>query len=230
MLLPQIPVEIQHQQVLGCLGATGKQRIDRDLLDQVNEMILLGKSLLQPAAAVAQVRVSPAGDTVYLSGAAFHLPDLSQWLKGCSVASVAAVTVGETIEKEVERLFHRGLATRAVILDAVGTEAAEGAANQVVKLLARQMRIRGLFPTPRLGPGYRGLKMDYLPLFLEMAGGEQIAVTCNNFFQMNPVKSLCFMVGWSSEQQKEQVKCDFCHQANCQFRAVRTEGESGVVF
>lgn len=230
MLLPRVPVEISYRQVLRSLGTTEKQRVHPDLQDQINQMILLGKSLCHPAATLAQVPVVLEGERLSLGGVAFDLPELNKTLKGCTAVSVAAVTVGETIDREVEQLFQTGQATRAVILDAVATVAAEEAANQVIKLLSGQQKVKGLYPTPRLGPGYRGVKMDCLPLFLRLADSEQISVTCNEYFQMNPVKSLCFAVGWSPVQQKDTEKCNFCQQGNCPYRAVRTEGENGVVF
>ncbi|GAB6157816.1 hypothetical protein JCM39194_10160 [Desulfotomaculum varum] len=226
MLLPHIPLDLQLQQVAASLGVGSKQSIEQRWLTRLQEMINLGKCLLQPAAVAAQVQLSPDGATLYHREGLFYLPCLAPYLAECSTASVVTVTVGETIAREVTNLFSQGLAANAVLLDAVGTAAVEEAARRAVRLLAGRQRSKGLFPAPRLGPGYRGLPMDCLPLFLQMSGAEQIAVACNEYYQMQPAKSLCFMVGWRPRPTQEQIKCQSCQMINCRMRQANAEGES----
>ncbi|CCO06945.1 Vitamin B12 dependent methionine synthase,activation region [Desulforamulus hydrothermalis] len=230
MLLPHIPLDLQPQQVAACLGVGNKQPVEPRWLARVQEMINLGKCLMQPAAVAAHMQLAPDGATLYRREASFNLPWPGSYLENCSTASVVTVTVGETIEKEVTGLFSQGLAADAVLLDAVGTAAVEEAARRVVRLLAGRQRSKGLFPAPRLGPGYRGLPMDCLPLFLQMSGAEQIAVACNEYYQMQPAKSLCFMVGWCPRPTQKQVKCQSCQMTNCRMRQANAEGESELVF
>lgn len=218
MRLPQIPVTIEYRQVTRYLGQRGnEQEFNSDLKPLIHKMINLGKSLMHPTATYANIQ---------LGGEQLDLAGLKKTLKCYTGVSLVAVTVGETIEKEVEQLFQQGQSTQAVILDAVGTVAVEEAANWVLKLLSRQQRVKGLFPGPRIGPGYQGFNMKELPSFLFLAGAEQINIQCNKFYQMTPVKSLVFMVGWSSHKNKLKDKCTLCNKVDCQYRIVRTEGEN----
>ncbi|WP_003543378.1 Vitamin B12 dependent methionine synthase activation region [Desulfotomaculum nigrificans] len=212
MLLPQVPVSLKYEQVLRYLGH-GNQSFSGKPDRFITETITRGRALLHPAAVVADMY--PHEQEVWPQ----------RLLKCCLKASVVAVTVGETIEQETNRLFQIGETAAAVILDAVATAGVEAAADWVVHILAQQNRGRGLFATPRYGPGYGGLAMEYLPTLYELAGAQQIGITFNQFYQMTPVKTLLFVVGWSINKYDHRSNCDWCSKKDCQFRKIWEEGE-----
>lgn len=216
MLWPYIPLTIEYMQVLRYLGVLEKAKVDERLSKIIQQCITQGKLLVKPAAVFSRVSVK-------------ELPVPENLLKNCLFTSVVAVTVGENIERETSRLFQQGETTQGVIMDAVATVAVEEVASRVLTILSSQQRIEGLFPTPMFAPGNENLAIDYLPVLLRLAGGKQIGIGLNDYLQMTPVKSLCFLVGWTSTSCKPQNKCNLCNKKNCQFRRVRTEGEKHVV-
>lgn len=228
MQLQQIPVTIDYAQVLRYLGTRGNQPVDHEITKLIKDSVLIGKSLLSPAAVIEHFPSQPAGEHLLL-GDSFYLPMVDPSLNYCNYCSVVAVTVGETIDQRIEKLFAKGEATQSVILDAVGTVAVEEAANRIVSFLSHQQRVKGLYPSVRLAPGYRGFPLHYLPKLLSIAGGKETNISCNEHYQMKPVKSLCFIIGWGNQPCDNHAKCSLCDKIYCQFRVVSTEGESGVV-
>ncbi|GAB6180443.1 hypothetical protein JCM14036_17620 [Desulfotomaculum defluvii] len=216
MLLPQIPLNIPPNKVLQYLGIKNVSNQTPQLLRQINDIIQEAKIFITPTAVINQIPFCFDKGKITL-GDSLEIRD--PVLKKVSAVSVVAVTVGEAIEQEATLLFRRGETTRGVIMDAVGTVAVEAVAEQVIGLAASQMRLKGLYPTPKLGPGYRGVPMEYLPDMLELADALQIKITCNDFYQMNPSKSLCFVVGWGSKPFKINSKCDLCQKTNCLYRS-----------
>lgn len=217
MLLPQIPLNIPPAKVLRYLGLKNSANLSPDLLRQIADVIHAGKVLAAPTAVINQVPFGQEQQWVTL-GHKRNLVIRDAALRKINAMSVVAVTVGEAIEQEVTRLFKHGETTKGVILDAVGTVAVEELSEQVIGLAASQMRLKGLFATAKLGPGYQGIPLEYLPTMLQLADAWQINIACNEFYQMKPAKSLCFVIGWTPEPPKIHKKCDLCQKANCLYR------------
>lgn len=213
MLWPYIPLTIEYKQVLRYLSILDNAKVDERLLKNIQQCITRSRLVLKPTAVFSHVSVE-------------EIPVPDDLLKNCLSTSVVAVTVGENMEREISRLLQQGETTKGFIMDAVATVAVEEAANRVLAILSSQQRIQGLFPTPMLAPGNQNLAIEFLPILLRLAGGEQIGIVINDYLQMTPVKSLCFFVGWTSSSCKPQNKCNLCNKGNCQFRRVRTEGEN----
>ncbi|WP_198006896.1 Vitamin B12 dependent methionine synthase activation subunit [Desulforamulus reducens] len=209
---------ISKDKVFLYLGINDQGKVNSEMLEQIQQVIQAGRVLLSPTGILNQVPLRFHEKSIFISHD-IKLRMKNSFLKNCTTASVVAVTVGETIDKEVAKLFEKGEATSGIILDAVGTVAVEEAADQVVRMLSQQMRLKGLFATPRLGPGYQGMPIECLPEVLYLAGGGKIKITTNEYYQMIPAKSLCFILGWSSQPSKYHKKCDFCHKTDCQYRS-----------
>ncbi|MEG6523551.1 Vitamin B12 dependent methionine synthase activation subunit [Desulfotomaculum sp. 1211_IL3151] len=228
MLLPQIALKIPPAKVLRYLGIKNSTDHWPELLRQIEAVIQAGKVLATPTAAITQVPFCLEQQGVVIGS----MPDLvlgDAALRKISAVSVVAVTVGEAIEQEVTRLFNKGETTKGVIMDAVGTVAVEELSEQVIGLAARQMGVRGLYATAKLGPGYQDMPLEYLPAVLQLAEAWQINITCNEFCQMKPSKSLCFFIGWVPEPPKIREKCDLCQKADCLYRCWNGRREEFVL-
>ncbi|WP_143758760.1 Vitamin B12 dependent methionine synthase activation subunit [Desulforamulus ruminis] len=229
MLLSQIPVRVKYQQVLRMMGQPAAEELSAQNLEKIKPLLNLGQSLLHAAAFFSMHHFWLEENILRVNERVFHLAAPSNELVHCRQISVIAVTAGEEISRQGERFMHAGEMTAAFILDAVGTVAVEEAANYTVNLIARQQRLQGLHPTPRFLPGCRGFSLQDLPALLSLAKGERLGITCNDHFQMTPVKSLVFLVGWSAIEYKLASKCAACPKRNCQYRQSSMEGENQIV-
>lgn len=229
MLLPQVPVDISTSKVLRLLGQKDKSLpLPEHINSIVDEVVSGGKVLLHPTASWTCLAFSPEGFLKKASGEKFILPGFNNLTTPIHSASVIAVSVGETIDIEINDLFKQGNYLAATTLDALGTVAVEETANRVIKLLSAQKKSSGLFPTPRYIPGCREGELHCLPDLLEVAGANKVNIRCNTYFQLEPVKSLVFWVGWGPFGYSVNDKCLNCNKTNCKYRTDKREGEGSI--
>jgi hypothetical protein len=87
--------------------------------------------------------------------------------------------------------------TRAVILDAVASEAVETFADHVNEILAREHSLSGLKPTMRFSPGYGDLRTDIHTKLLPLLESERIGIRSHpQNFILYPEKTISAVIGW----------------------------------
>lgn len=217
MLLSQIPVSISVGQVLRSLGKRDESLDMHGSLDETFKQTLsMGRLLLCPSATWGNFSNSTEG---HFNSESRTVARLSQFT-GFDNISVIAVTVGDNITKKVEQLFDLGKPTEAVILDAVGTVAVEEAAGWITNMLGTMQRKKGLFPKTYV-PGCSDLKISILPELIPLVNGEKIKISCDQYYQLNPVKSKVFILGWVTEKELCYLnKCKGCQKADCLHREI----------
>lgn len=204
LIFSEIPVSIDLPKVLRYMGQpVHKQSLE--ILEHIRPMVSSVKHLVHPQAICTDLTVTAELVTIPV-------------LRCCKTASVIAVTVGKAIEEEINQLFNVKKTTAGLATDALGTVAVEEAANWVLELKGRQQRVKGLYATTRTGPGYPGVELMEVSRFLALAGADQIGLSCDEYGNLHPKKSLVFLVGWSHFKTTESHKCNRCKNISCQFR------------
>ncbi len=107
---------------------------------------------------------------------------------------LAVVTVGSTIDGEMERRQRTGDVAEAVIIDALGSAYAEGAAVAVNRTLIEEGRMLGLHAGPRRSPGFGRWKLDAQFDLLRVLNADRIQVRLSESGYMIPQKSISFAV------------------------------------
>ena len=106
------------------------------------------------------------------------------------------VTIGLKLEKKVSALFDKGDLTEGFVLDAVGSEITDAAADlihhHVLKKLATD---NGYTLTPRFSPGYGDWSLTVQKDVLQVCRGDRIGVSLNPSSLMKPRKSVSAVVG-----------------------------------
>lgn len=124
------------------------------------------------------------------------------------------VTIGKKLEKEVKKLFKKGESSRAVILDAVGSSAAESAADMLNQKITGWARGARLQTTRRFSPGYQGWQVEGQEMVFNSFKGEEkrLGVTLTPSRVMVPLKTLSFAVklGRAPMEEANQEKCSNC--------------------
>ena len=127
---------------------------------------------------------------------------LKNHLQGCQRIAALAVTIGDLLEKQVEKLFAAGSYTEALLLDAAGSVAVEAAADQADLTLAAQMAKIGLYTTRRFSPGYGDWDLSVQPVLLSLTGGSHINLSVTSSFMLTPRKSITAVIGLRPEWLK----------------------------
>ena len=131
--------------------------------------------------------------------------------------ALGLVTIGPELEREVSRLLAEGESTRALLLDAAGSAAAEAAADQL------EGQIHPGRPR-RFSPGYGCWPLTAQRALFDLLPHEEIHVRLLPSCLMSPRKSVSFAV-WLSPEDEADVpeecrasRCADCDLTTCPYR------------
>lgn len=110
-------------------------------------------------------------------------------------------TIGPQIESESSQLMKSDEMMKALILDAIGSEAVEQVARQVDRLLCEKAREMDLWPSKRFSPGYKSWNIEEQRYIFRMIPGEDIGVTLNESLMMIPRKSVSFRINFYKKKE-----------------------------
>jgi len=149
-------------------------------------------------------------------------PSLTAMLSGASLVTIMVVTLGHQIDASIDRLFSGGKYAEAVMLDAIGSDAAENAANSLQEIVKKSLVGRGLCPTPRVSPGYGDIGLPIQAELLRILKGHHIGVELTSAYMLKPRKSITAIVGWLTEalvpSGHEGCKCSICKHTWCAYQ------------
>ena len=137
-------------------------------------------------------------------------------LEGCSTVIVFAATIGVEIDRLISR-YGRISPSRALIMQAIGTERIEALCDEFCKSLENE---RNITLSPRFSPGYGDLPIEcQKDIFNILDCSRKIGVTLSDSFLMSPSKSVTAFVGIRNTKTKKiENKCSLCEKTDCSFR------------
>lgn len=111
-------------------------------------------------------------------------------------------TIGPKLEEEVKELMKKNELLRALILDAMGSEAVEEVAIQSDEFLAEKAREMNLWPSKRFGPGYKRWDIKEQRFVFQILPPNEIGVSLlKESCMMIPRKSISFRINFYKEQK-----------------------------
>lgn len=90
--------------------------------------------------------------------------------------SFIGATIGWDIENEIRQLFDAQESSRAVVMDAVGSDAVEQAVSWADALLQREAQKEGFTTLRRVSPGYGLWNIEANAAIAETVGAERIGI------------------------------------------------------
>lgn len=202
----EVPVEVSRQNVLRLLGMGRRTREPRgSILVLVEEEMEVAVGLLSPRAVLAR---SEGG----LDGSRFLDRSVPHALGIC--------TIGPEVEERVQRLSAQGQATRAMILDAIGSAAVEAVADEANRLICDRAPGRGDLPATRRSPGYGGWDLAEQVLLFDALAPDEVGVQLTSSFMMRPGKSVSFAIplAGGGRAQSPRSRCARCGSKSCRYR------------
>lgn len=110
-------------------------------------------------------------------------------------------TIGPELEEEINQLMGKNEMVRALILDSLGSEAAEEAAVQSDRILAEKAREMGLWPSKRFSPGYGKWDIKEQRYVFQALPGTDIGVRLTESCMMIPRKSVSFRINFYKDKK-----------------------------
>ena len=121
--------------------------------------------------------------------------------KDAEKVAICICTIGPELERESKKLMDENEMTRALILDALGSEAAEEVAIQSDRILAEKAREMNLWPSKRFSPGYGKWDIKEQRFIFRMLPAADIGVRLTKSCMMVPRKSVSFRINFYKEQK-----------------------------
>ncbi len=169
--------------------------------------------------------LAPRGAYALVSGAAAEAAGMPE---PADTVAVAAVTIGPALEDESARRSASGALLDALVLDAIGSAAAEAAADALNLELCSVARSRHLEAAPRVSPGYAGWDTACQPRLLALLPTGELGIELTSGAMMVPRKSVSFAVRFEEPGRLGRhaaARCERCGLVRCRHRIA--PGERG---
>lgn len=123
-------------------------------------------------------------------------------LQGCDRIILFAATVGLGIDRLIKR-YGATSPTRAMLLEAIGSERVESLCELFNSEIAKNMRREGRFVRPRFSPGYGDLSLALQrEVFAALDCHRRLGLTLNASLLMSPSKSVTAIIGIGTEKKR----------------------------
>jgi len=223
-VLTDLALAIDPDEVLRFQGYTrGIDVPPADVLALFDEALALGRRLMTPRAVVRWLDVTAAGpDTVATREATLRIPRIARDWGPLAQVGAAVCTIGETLEREVARLWESRELPLAVMLDSVGSGAVESLAEYVNDVLCQRGVALGLRVTNRVSPGYGDWAVTEQALLFRLLPAALVGVSLNEACVMTPAKSISLLVGAGARARVDHYfsQCARCWMRQCPYRRV----------
>jgi len=199
------PVDIDPAEVRRFLGSKGRRKpAPAERYDE----------LLKGSLAGARGLVAPKGMYVYAAGR--ELPGSTTFERLDRMAFCIS-TIGLALEEEVARLMKAGELLGAVVLDAIGSVAAEAVAEHMDRTIAAEAAREGLRTSRRASPGYGDWDVCEQASIFKLLPAERIGVRLSETCMMIPRKSVSFAVHVAREPETLRCEnsCENCRRKDC---------------
>jgi len=204
MLLKDLTVLVPPEAVARRLGYREIGQMAAPIRALFDELMAAAPALLEPCAVVRELellREEPRRVVLGQGVLVIESASLAARVHGCAQATAFAATIGSALEDQVGAAIEIGEVTRAMVLDALGSMAADALAGAVQAHLALVAQARGLEATKRYSPGYGDWNVLDQSAFIAMVEGDQIGLRVNEYGQILPEKSVSGLVGFRRPHQ-----------------------------
>ena len=221
-VLEDLPLAIDRDEVLRFQGY--KKDVDvpgAEVLAIFEEALALGRALLAPRVVYRAIAVTGgAADRLDAGGERLNIPQIGRLWGPIEAVGAGICTVGEALETRVRELFDARELPLAVMLDSVGSAAAESLAEFANDLLCQAGLRAGTRVTNRISPGYAGWDTAEQAALFRLCPGEPIGVRLNEACVMTPGKSISWLVGIGPEARVDHyfTQCRRCWMRDCAYR------------
>jgi hypothetical protein len=183
--------------VMSRLGRRSATVVDAEVSGSVAADVARGAALCSLSGAFLRVPVQVAPDSVLLPGG-IRIPGmgLASLLAGCASCALMACTAGHGVSARIASEMASGHAARAVVLDAVASELADGGLNAMLSIQAAALSREGrVFTSRRFSPGYGDLPVSVNRLLFPLLRLDQLDMALTDADMLVPEKSVIAIAG-----------------------------------
>lgn len=140
---------------------------------------------------------------------------IGKYLEGVEKIAVFAVTAGEAMQELIREASESGDVFNQFMLDAVGSEIAECAADKIEALIRAESQGDGLGITNRFSPGYCGWHVREQKKLFALLPDKFCGITLSESSLMYPLKSVSGIIGMGPQVVRREYNCELCEDSKC---------------
>lgn len=202
MIFAHIPIAVNRHEVVRYLGYKKQKSESTDEIDRlIDKCIRESAYVIEAKGVIRQLAITSKNadcQEIECNAGEYRIRGerIFKHLQPCDSLTLMTVTVGEGLDREVERLFDTQSPTRALIIDAIGSDAVERAADYINEYVNKDAQRKGYATRFRFSPGYGGWSVEHQPDLLRAVDGAAVGITVTDSCQLHPRKSVSAVIGW----------------------------------
>lgn len=143
-----------------------------------------------------------------------------------TTAGLVICTLGPELDLEAARLHRAGAHLESFMLHGAGLAALQNLAHRASTEISELLAEQHLYPCGRLEPGCEGIELELQSMIFDEVDALPIGVSLNEYFVMQPSKSLSFIIGFSpsTKHHKDLSRtCQTCTLQDCAYRKTTSQ-------
>jgi hypothetical protein len=220
--IPKQSVKISENAILNWLGYE-KDQTDPFILEMIRDCIQRADNLIIPKGVVLIKPILSIHDgIIQIPETELHVGKIiTGQLKHAEYLAIFITTIGNKVERFSDQLFKQNEMLEGYIINLIGSEAAESAAEYIHQFIAEQIKPKALNITNRFSPGYCNWDVAEQFLLFSQFPASFIDVTLTSSALMEPVKSVSGIVGIGTDVKFHNYKCTLCTDNKCIYRNMK---------
>ncbi len=209
MILDDFNIEVNKDMVFNVLDCKKDSRVYDDVNKVYEKMLQKAYKLVQPKA-IFDIRKRP------------EEYDFKP-LNNCTQVAFCLVTVGDEIQKVIEKAFADGEYLEGMVLDAIGGRILFNLSGIVHESIMDKAKELGVGLTARVSPGENDVRIQLQKDILErLSGREKLNIDITEGYMLDPVKSLAYVYGVDKDLPLTGLDhdCSMCGNIDCKYRNV----------
>ncbi len=201
------------------LGYSGGAVPAQHIAQTVQQILSEGQRCLTPRGTYSLYAVTGRTPRLLQLGDTKIAGNIGEFLACSDRVAVFVVTVGETISNFATDAGKSGDVFAACIIDALGSWAAEAAADALMERVRPHLHDEEAL-TLRYSPGYCGMDIAQQRTLFRMVPAASVGVKLLPSLLMDPLKSISGIVGLAPKEAVTSYRsaCDQCLQDGCHMR------------
>jgi hypothetical protein len=190
-----------------------------EIIDEINQVT--GNFIFPRGGFVIfeNIAVDRPGGKVFIEDEAFYTQSIiSRHLQKSSRIALFVCTAGPEITQMAAEYNRKGNTIHAYLVDTLGTIIVERAMDLIHDHLKSMMKAYGFSITNRYSPGYCGWDIREQQKLFSILPQDFCGVHLSESMMMNPIKSVCGMIGIGKEVTFNPYACKFCNDISCLYR------------
>lgn len=197
IFLRNIPIRIKTDEVRRYLGEyRGITVVPERINAIIKKLSAISRAFINASASSRAFKIALwSEDGVETEAMSLPGRDISKLLKEASEVIFCATTIGSRLEEKINELLEEKRTLEAMILDAIGSTAADTAMDYLNNLLKAEATRRRLTLTRRYSPGYGDLPLSIQGNLLRASGGDKLGIKVSPSYMLIPKKSVTAVIG-----------------------------------